>query len=122
VSPKHRSKYQSERAGREQLDILAKAKFGVGKRWTANAQQTFRADGSVRDDMYQEGLIESLAHADELTHLSNEVNATHARLPRKHALMFLTGPGNGNQTKLPPRTQPRLIKKLHHLQRYTNRS
>lgn len=51
---------------------MAKNRFGAAKRWTASGLSGFRADGSVRDDGYNNGLMESLAHADELTQLSDE--------------------------------------------------
>lgn len=66
------SKYASERAGREQLDVLAKNRFGAAKRWTNTGLSGFRADGSVRDHAYNNKLMETNGHADELTQLSDE--------------------------------------------------
>lgn len=72
------SKYQSERlddamaAGRWQLDILAKHRFGVGQRWTAAPANGSRAGSSVREDGYEDTLKRSVAHAQDLAQLSME--------------------------------------------------
>jgi Ca2+-binding EF-hand superfamily protein len=74
----YQSKYQSERlddamaAGRSQLDILAKHRFGVGQRWTAAPANGSRANGSVREDDYDDTLKRSVAHAQGLAQLSIE--------------------------------------------------
>jgi len=68
---------QSERlndtlaTGRSQLDVLARNHFGVGQRWTKQSV-SFRADGSVRDDRYDDGLKRAVASAADLMQLSNE--------------------------------------------------
>jgi Ca2+-binding EF-hand superfamily protein len=72
AQPPQASKYSSERAGREQLDVLAKNRFGAAKRWTDPGLSGFRANGSVRDDVYNSNLMEKNGHADELTQLSDE--------------------------------------------------
>jgi Ca2+-binding EF-hand superfamily protein len=51
---------------------LAKNRFGAAKRWANAGLSGFRADGSVRDDAYNNNLMETNGHADELTQLSDE--------------------------------------------------
>jgi len=69
----------SQTAGRDQLDLVAKQMFGVGKRWIATGGR----ESGLRDDNYTPSLLNKLATAGQVSSLSKDDLATAMQVFKK---------------------------------------